>query len=208
MFKGGVMLFCNRRLRRIGSIVVAGLSIAGCVVEQPQPSPPKGPVPPVVVPPSTPLQIPPPSPKVYSGSYPDRLEAAARDTFASTTVRVQRNANTIKLIIPANAAFAANSVQLQQRFSVVLDGIVRLCRDYNKVTMTIKGYTDSTGSFEHNQQLSEQRAQGIGAYLSREIAAARIRTVGYGPRYPIADNKTDVGRIQNRRIEIDMVVAP
>lgn len=196
--------------RRIGLLLIATLWLAGCVVEPPRPveHPKTSPPPAVAPPPSTPQPFPPPSPKVYSGSYPDRLEAAARDTLAATTVRVQRNANTIKLIVPVNTAFAANSTQLQSRFSSVLDGVMRLCRDYNKTTITVKGFTDSTGSFEHNQQLSEQRAQSIGAYLSREVAAARIKAIGYGPRYPIADNKTDAGRIQNRRIEIDMVVSP
>lgn len=204
------MVGYNRRLRRIGSLLMAVLWLVGCVVEPPKPAEhPKTPTPPVVAPPpSTPQQLPPPSPKVYSGPYPDRVEAAARDMFATTTIRVQRNANTIKLIIPANVAFAANSAQMQSRFTGMLDGVMRLCRDYNKTQITVKGFTDSTGSFEHNQQLSEQRAQNIGAYLSREVAAARIKTVGYGPRYPIADNKTDTGRIQNRRIEIDMVAAP
>lgn len=197
----------RRRLLGI-PFLISAVWLAGCAVEPPKPvERPKPSQPPVVAPPpSAPPQIPPPAPKVYTGSYPDRLEAASRDTLATTPVRVQRNANTIKLIIPANVAFAANSAQLQSRFSATLDGVLRLLREYNKTAITIKGFTDSTGSFEHNQQLSEQRAQNIGAYLSREIPPARIRTVGYGPRYPIADNKTDAGRIQNRRIEIDMVV--
>lgn len=198
----------KKRLYWIGAVVCASLWMTGCVVEPPKPTEPAKPLPPVVAPPTVPPQTLPPAPKVYSGSYPDRLEAAARDAFATTPVRVQRNANTVKLIIPVNAAFAANSVQLQQRFLGTLDAVMHLCRDYNKAMLTVKGFTDSTGSFEHNQQLSEQRAQSIGTYLSREIAAARIKTVGYGPRYPLADNKTDVGRMQNRRIEIDMVSSP
>lgn len=202
-------MMCKNHWRRIGALLAIALWMSGCVVEPPRPTePPKPSVPPVVTPPSVPPQTPPPAPKVYSGSYPDRLEAAARDMLATTSVRVQRSANTIKLIIPANVAFAANSVQVQPRFLSVLDTVARLGRDYNKSTITIKGFTDSTGSFEHNQQLSVQRAQNVAAYMGREIAAARIRVAGYGPRYPIADNKTDVGRAQNRRIEIDMVVSP
>lgn len=202
------MLYRDRCRYRLAAVLVL-LVLAGCVGEQPQPTAPKGPAPVMTPPPAAPLPLPAPAPKVYSGAYPDRLEAAARDTLAGSTVRVQRNANTIKLIIPVSAAFAANSDQLQPRFAPVLDGIVRLCRDYNKTALSVKGFTDSTGSFEHNQQLSEQRAQNIGKYLSaRDIASARIRTTGYGPRNPIADNKTDAGRMQNRRIEIDMVTTP
>lgn len=202
------MLNYSRRDGCIGAIL-GMLLTAGCVVEPPQPPPaPKAPVP--VAPP--PHVVPPsgvgPAPRIYTGSYPDRLEAAARDALAGTSVHVLRNGNAVKFIIPVNAAFALNSVQLQPRFSAVLDTVARLGRDYSKTIISVKGFTDSTGSFEHNQQLSEQRAQSIGAYLSREVAAARIHTAGYGPRNPIADNKTDAGRMQNRRVEIEMAVTP
>ncbi len=200
----------NPRWWRIGAVAVTVLGIASCAVQSPQPVPPPShPLPPVVVPHPVPPPSPPPSaPKTYSGTYPERLEAAARDGLVGTPVRVQRNANTVRLTIPNSAAFAANSAQLQQRMSAVLDGVTRLAREYDKATISVKGYTDSTGSFEHNQQLSAQRAQSVGAYLSRGVAPARIRTAGYGPRNPIADNKTDAGRAQNRRLEIDMVVTP
>lgn len=201
------MLFCSQRLYRPGAFLLT-LCIAGCVVEQPQPTPPPKSPPPVVAPPSVPPPAPTTTPKTYSGTYPERIEAEAHDLFAGTSVRVQRNTNTVKLTLPASAAFAANSSQLQQRFFPALDSVARLCRDYTKATLTIKGFTDSTGSFEHNQQLSEQRAQSISTYLSRDVAAGRLRTAGYGPRNPIADNNTDAGRIQNRRIEIDIVTTP
>lgn len=202
--------FLVPRYRRSGiGAVLTALLISGCAVETPQPAPPqKGPFPTVPAPQSTPPSSVAPTPKTYSGSYIERLEANSRDALAGTSVRVLRNGNTIKLIIPVNAAFAANSVQLQPRFSSVLDTVARLCRDYNKTTIAVKGFTDSTGSFEYNQQLSERRAQSIGAYLGRDVAITRIHTAGYGPRYPIADNQTDSGRLQNRRVEIDMVATP
>lgn len=198
------MLGCSRQLVRVSALLGVWF-IAGCAVEAPQPA---SKVPAPVIPP--PSGAPPasvaPAPKIYTGSYPERLEAAAHDALTGTSVRIQRNGNNVKLIIPVSTAFSTNSVQVQPRFAAVLDSITRLCRDYNKTAIAVKGFTDSTGSFEHNQQLSEQRAQSIGAYLSREVAATRIHTAGYGPRYPIADNKTDDGRMQNRRVEIDMAL--
>ena len=195
-----------RYLGHVGALLGV-LLISGCVVETPQPVPaPKVPAPAAPAPPSALPGNVAPAAKTYSGSYPERLEAASRDALAGTSVRVLRTGNTVKLIIPVNAAFATNSGQVQPRFSAALDTVARLCRDYNKTAITVKGFTDSTGSFEHNQQLSEQRAQSIGAYLSREVAPARIHTAGYGPRYPLADNKTDDGRMQNRRVEIDMAL--
>lgn len=198
----------NRRLRRTGA-ALGTLLLAACAAEAPQPMPaPKGPPPVMPVPPSAPPSSAAPPPKIYSGSYAERLEAVARDTLTSTPVRVLRNGNTVKLVIPASAAFTANSAQLQTRFAAVLDAIARLGRDYDKTAISVKAFTDSTGSFEHNQTLSEHRAQSIGAYLARGITPARIHTAGYGPRYPIADNKTDSGRMQNRRVEIEMAATP
>lgn len=194
------MLCCV--LRRSRSVALLGaLLIVGCVAQAPQ----RGPLP------ATPSAPPPgaePAPESYGGSYLDRLEAAARDALADSPVNVQRDGESIKLIVPANMAFAIHSAQLQPRFFPVLDKIAHLCRDYDKTAIAVKGFTDSTGSFEHNQRLSEQRAQNVGAYLSRDVAAVRIRTAGYGPRYPIADNRTDAGRLQNRRVEIDMAPMP
>jgi outer membrane protein OmpA-like peptidoglycan-associated protein len=82
-------------------------------------------------------------------------------------------------------------------------------KEYGRTTLDVRGYTDSTGSFEHNQQLSERRARSVGAYLvTRQIAATRIRTAGFGPRHPIVGNDTESGRAQNRRIEIELVPTP
>ena len=190
----------------------ATMWLAGCAVPPqptPQPRPTPGPIPApaptVPQPPAKPQYV----PKTYSGSYPDRVEAALRDTLANTPVRVVRNGDTVKLIAPGSAAFAVSSDQLQPRFAAVLDSVAQLCREYSKTAISIKGYTDSTGSFEYNQQLSERRAQSVGNYLiGRQIAAARIRSAGYGPRLPIADNQTESGRAQNRRVEIELVPTP
>lgn len=202
------MLIRSDSVRRLGVLLLLSI-VSGCVVQPPQPvPPPKAPPPVTPAPPSAPPVVVPPAPKTYTGTYAERLEAVMRDTLAGTPVRVQRSASIIKLVIPANAAFAANSAQLQTRFSAVLDNVARVCREYSKTGITVKGFTDSTGSFEHNQQLSTQRAQTVGAYLGRDIAATRIQSVGYGPRNPIADNKTDAGRSQNRRIEIELAVTP
>lgn len=70
----------------------------------------------------------------------------------------------------------------------------------------IQGHTDSKGSDEYNQKLSEQRAQAIYDYLIEEgIAPDRMITVGYGEQKPIADNSTEQGRAFNRRIEFKVL---
>ncbi len=67
----------------------------------------------------------------------------------------------------------------------------------------IEGHTDSTGSDEYNQGLSERRAQAVQGYLSQQgIGQAIAATVGFGESRPVATNGTATGRQQNRRVEI------
>jgi outer membrane protein OmpA-like peptidoglycan-associated protein len=138
-----------------------------------------------------------------------RQEQQLRERIASSAIRIARSGDTIQLLLPGNAAFALNGDQLQPRFADLLAAIALVVKEYSKTSIEIKGYTDSTGSFEHNQDLSARRAQAVASFLmGKQVASARIRTAGYGPRYPIADNKTDAGRAQNRRVEIDLVPIP
>lgn len=67
----------------------------------------------------------------------------------------------------------------------------------------IEGHTDSTGSAEHNDQLSQQRADAVASVLMREgISPSRLKTRGFGATSPLATNATSAGRQQNRRVEI------
>lgn len=139
------------------------------------------------------------------GHYQDQQEAELRQQLEGTGVRVQREGDTLKLIMPGNITFAVNSEQIQPSFNDVLDSVAIVIGKYDKTVVDIRGYTDSTGSFEHNQALSERRAQSVASYLiGRKVAAGRIRTAGYGPRYPVAPNTTEAGRSQNRRVEINL----
>jgi outer membrane protein OmpA-like peptidoglycan-associated protein len=71
------------------------------------------------------------------------------------------------------------------------------------LTVQAEGFTDSTGSPETNQKLSEQRADAVAQYLtSQGIPSDRLKTKGYGPSYPVATNGTREGRSQNRRVEL------
>jgi outer membrane protein OmpA-like peptidoglycan-associated protein len=66
-----------------------------------------------------------------------------------------------------------------------------------------EGFTDSTGTDEINERLSEQRATAVGDYLIMQgVSQDRVSTQGYGPRFPVASNDTREGRQQNRRVEL------
>jgi outer membrane protein OmpA-like peptidoglycan-associated protein len=67
----------------------------------------------------------------------------------------------------------------------------------------VEGHTDSVGSEDYNQQLSERRADSVRTYLVRQgIAPGAVGTAGYGESQPVVSNNTPAGRQQNRRVEL------
>jgi outer membrane protein OmpA-like peptidoglycan-associated protein len=71
------------------------------------------------------------------------------------------------------------------------------------LNLEIEGHTDSTGSDELNQTLSEKRAGTVREYLVEQgLPAANVTAKGFGKSTPVADNATAAGRQQNRRVEI------
>ncbi|MGQ7956638.1 OmpA family protein [Pseudomonas sp. SP16.1] len=67
----------------------------------------------------------------------------------------------------------------------------------------VEGYTDNVGSASYNQSLSERRANAVRAALVRAgVEPSRIVAQGYGKEHPVADNASDSGRAQNRRVEV------
>jgi outer membrane protein OmpA-like peptidoglycan-associated protein len=84
-----------------------------------------------------------------------------------------------------------------------LDEVVALLAAEPEWRIVVEGHTDSTGAAAHNQTLSEQRAAAVKAYLvAKGVAEARLTTAGFGASKPVADNATELGRAQNRRVEL------
>jgi len=85
----------------------------------------------------------------------------------------------------------------------VLGDVVKTMKDNPSLHVLIEGHTDSIGSDSYNQRLSERRAQAVKGYLvDQGIDGSRIKTEGFGKSKPVASNKTEAGRAQNRRAEI------
>jgi len=83
-----------------------------------------------------------------------------------------------------------------------LDKLVEVLGNYPDTDIEIQGHTDSSGSEEYNQGLSERRAGAVSSYLvEKGVLAERVRTVGFGETVPKYDNETEEGRAQNRRVE-------
>lgn len=84
-----------------------------------------------------------------------------------------------------------------------LNQLVQGLKDFPDVVIEIRGHTDNVGNAEKNQLLSEKRANSVRDYIiGKGIAPDRVTAVGFGERFPIADNSTPDGRAANRRIEM------
>ena len=104
--------------------------------------------------------------------------------------------------------FATNSAELTPESSQELDRLVEVMKNTSHVAGYIEGYTDSTGSAEYNAQLSKKRAEAVADYLiSHGISQDRVIPRGYGERNPVADNSTEEGRAQNRRVVLKRIDA-
>lgn len=97
--------------------------------------------------------------------------------------------------------FEFSSAALTAEGRALLDEVLVTLLEFPAVPIRIEGHTDSVGSAESNLELSRQRAESVVAYLVAGGAeAARFEVVGLGEAEPIADNDTEEGRAQNRRI--------
>ncbi|HEY1028601.1 MAG TPA: OmpA family protein [Pseudomonas sp.] len=139
------------------------------------------------------------------GYYVDTQEAKLRQTLQGTGVQVQRNGDDLKLIMPGNITFGSNSADIASSFYPTLNSLVLVFKEFNKNGVNIVGHTDSTGSQELNQSLSQRRAQSVANYLTANgVPGQRISAYGAGPSQPIASNANEAGRAQNRRVEINL----
>lgn len=99
--------------------------------------------------------------------------------------------------------FATGKADLNQDAKIALAKLSGIVLNYPSLKLAIAGYTDSTGSADFNQTLSEKRANAVMAYLmSQGLPDDSMTAQGYGSGDPVADNNTAAGRQKNRRVEI------
>ncbi|WP_320823069.1 OmpA family protein [Reinekea sp.] len=140
------------------------------------------------------------------GFYMDNQEKKLREELVGTGVQVSRTEEgQIDLIMPGNITFDVSSSAVQASFKPTLASVAKVLAEYEDTLVTISGHSDSTGSDDFNQLLSEQRATSVAnIILQSGIVVERVAAIGYGENRPIADNSTANGRAENRRVEISL----
>lgn len=107
------------------------------------------------------------------------------------------------VVVLQDVLFDVGQADLKSGAQARIDRLASVLKNHPERQVHIEGFTDSTGSDELNQGLSERRAQAVkDALTGKGVEASRIDTHGYGKERPVASNKTAAGRQQNRRVEV------
>lgn len=135
------------------------------------------------------------------GNYMDKQAEEMRQDLDGA--KIERVGEGIKVTFQSGILFDVNKSALQPAARENLDKLAQILNKYNETEILIEGHTDSTGTEEHNMDLSIRRANSVGTYLAGDdVNPVRFKLLGYGETQPVASNDTAAGRQQNRRVEI------
>lgn len=143
-----------------------------------------------------------------TGRYMDNQQKELNEKLQAEQARDMLNisrlsGDALKIGVASDASFAVDSFTLSGNAQSTFNKIATVLKDYDKTAIHVVGHTDSTGRAEYNQKLSQQRAEAVGQFLAgRGVNTQRLLTWGRGQSEPIADNSTQAGRSQNRRVDI------
>jgi OOP family OmpA-OmpF porin len=144
---------------------------------------------------------PPPAPVAVAPVAVAPVAAAPAPAPAPVLVIVPVAARTQQYCSILDIQFEINQTTVQRDAEEKVDKVVGFMRKYPDTTAVIEGHTDEVGSSADNMRLSQSRADNVMRYLTtRDIAGSRLQAIGYGETRPIGDNRTEVGKRLNRRI--------
>ncbi|MFC4095068.1 DUF5723 family protein [Euzebyella saccharophila] len=133
---------------------------------------------------------------------PEVAGTVANQGCPEVTEEVQKTLNEYAKTILFNPGKAT----IKTESTTALVDIIQILNEYPDAKFTVEGHTDSIGSEQTNQRLSESRAQAVKQFLvDKGIDASRLEAIGYGESKPIATNMYKDGRAKNRRVEINLV---
>ena len=129
----------------------------------------------------------------------------ARERLRNQLNQVLQTTETARGLIVSmpDVLFDFNKYTLKPEAREKLAKVSGILLSYPNLKLQVEGYTDSIGSDEYNQKLSEERAGSVRTYLvSQSVADSNVSAQGFGKTHPVADNSTNAGRAQNRRVEL------
>ncbi len=139
----------------------------------------------------------------YSENFALKNQSAIEPLVLS--IPLQPIANNVTMVLK-NVFFDSEKFELKPESKAELDKVVQLLNANPTIKIEIGGHTDNTGDIKKNTVLSTNRAKAVITYLiANGIVATRLNHKGYADTKPVADNKTEAGRAQNRRTEIKIV---
>lgn len=135
------------------------------------------------------------------GKYMDRqAEELEQDLEGAEIERVGEG---IKVTFDSGILFGFDSSTLTSQAQSNIGSLAETLSKYEDTNILIEGHTDSQGDEQYNQKLSERRAESVAKELGRlGVKNVRMKQIGYGENQPVADNTSDDGRSQNRRVEV------
>jgi outer membrane protein OmpA-like peptidoglycan-associated protein len=137
------------------------------------------------------------------GNYLDRQAAELKRRLPDAAV--EREGDKLYVALPSGILFDVDKDQVKPEARQSLATAADVLIKYPDTYVTVEGHTDSTGSREHNQSLSEHRAMRVRDVLvGYGVPSARLSVRGYGETDPIADNSTAEGRQRNRRVQLEI----
>jgi outer membrane protein OmpA-like peptidoglycan-associated protein len=140
------------------------------------------------------------SPQTGYGAAIDNVTVVPEE---APLLSIRESADEILVELGSEVLFDTGRFELKPDATEALRGLVGILEKYPNAPIVIEGHTDSVGSAQSNQVLSENRAAAVRQWLAGNgIAASRLSTKGFGATVPIAPNDTPEGRQRNRRVEI------
>ncbi|MCX5800822.1 MAG: OmpA family protein [Candidatus Eisenbacteria bacterium] len=137
----------------------------------------------------------------YIGNYMDKQAAEMEQDLAGA--KIERVGEGIKVTFDSGLLFDVDKSTLRTASQEQLSKLAVILNKYPDTSILLEGHTDSTGTAEHNLQLSRSRSDSVASYLtSLGVNPARFSITGYGEDQPIAANSTIEGRQANRRVEV------
>ncbi len=135
-----------------------------------------------------------------------KKEAEAVKNAQVETITDANGLEAVKVTFDSGILFASNKADLNATSKASLTQFAEVLKENRDMDIAIIGHTDTTGNDAINNPLSKNRAQSVSKFLkSQGVASAQIKTIdGQGSKNPVADNSTEEGRKQNRRVEVYM----